>query len=107
MGKMMVRYRVKPEFVAENERNIKQVFEQLAATRPSGLRYVSFRLADGVSFVHIVSHEAADDRSPLRELPAFKAFAAAVEQRCDERPVATRLTEVGAYDAFEHRGGTS
>ena len=57
MKKVMVRYKVKPEFVAENERDIKRVFEQLATDRPSGLRYASFKLADGVSFVHIVSHE--------------------------------------------------
>src|SRR5262245_8950789 len=98
--KMMVRYKVKPEHVAENERDIQRVFEQLVAQRPEGLGYVSFRLADGVSFVHIVSHEAVDDRNPLSELQAFKAFTAAVESRCEERPVVTSLTEVGSYHVF-------
>src|SRR5262245_21071400 len=98
--KTMVRYKVKPEHVAENERDIKRVFEQLVAQRPEGVRYVSFKLADGVSFMHIVSHEAVDDRTPLSELQAFKAFTAAVDSRCEERPVVTNLTEVGSYHVF-------
>src|SRR5262249_2281573 len=98
--KMMVRYKVKPEHVAENERDIRRVFEQLVAQRPEGLGYASFKLADGVSFVHIVSNEAVDDRNPLSELRAFKAFTAAVECRCEERPVVTNLTEVGSYHVF-------
>ena len=100
MTKMMVRYKVKPEHVAENERDIERVFEQLVAQRPTGVRYASFKLADGVSFIHIVSHEAVDDRNPLSELQAFRAFTAAVERRCEERPVVTNLTEVGSYHVF-------
>jgi len=96
----MVRYKVKPEFVAENERDIKRVFEQLADERPPGLRYASFKLADGVSFMHIASLETIDDRSPLSELPAFNAFTAAVERRCAEHLVVTNLTEVGSYQMF-------
>ena len=99
MKKVMVRYKVKPEYVAENERDIKRVFEQLAAHRPSGFRYASFKLADGVSFVHIVSHER-NGHNPLSELPAFKTFTASVEKRCIERPVVTTLTEVGSYQVF-------
>jgi len=100
VSKVMVRYKIKPEFVADNERDIKRVFEQLASERPLGLRYASFKLADGVSFMHLVSRETPDERNPLTELPAFKAFTAAVEQRCEERPVVTELTEIGSYEVF-------
>jgi hypothetical protein len=100
MKRIMVRYKVKPEFVAENERDIKRVFEQLAGERPPGVRNASFKLADGVSFMHIVSLETTADRSPLSELPAFNAFTAAVEKRCAEHPVVTNLTEVGSYQIF-------
>lgn len=100
MSKVMVRYKIKPEFVADNERDIKRVFEQFASERPLELRYASFKLADGVSFMHLVSRETPDERNPLTELPAFKAFTAAVEQRCEQRPVFTQLTEVGSYAVF-------
>jgi hypothetical protein len=100
MKKLMVRYRVKPDRVTENERYIKQVFEQLEHEGPSGLRYASFKLGDGVSFVHIVSLETDDGSNPLAALAAFKAFTAAVDERCDELPVVATLNEVGSYKMF-------
>jgi hypothetical protein len=97
----MVRYKVKPERAAENERYVRTVFEVLQRERPSGLRYASFKLADGLSFVHIVSLEAADGSDPLGALPAFKAFTAAIKERCDEPPVVANLNEVGSYRMFD------
>ena len=92
----MVQYRVKPDRAAENERYIKGVFEQLNRDRPPGLRYGSFKLDDGVSFVHIASHDASG-RNPLSDLAAFKTFTAMIKDRCEEPPVAVHLNEVGAY----------
>jgi hypothetical protein len=100
MKRVMVRYKVKPGRVAENERYIKSVFEQLQRDRPTGLRYATFKLGDGVSFVHIASHEAVDGSNPLGELPAFKAFTAEIKDRCEDPPVVAELTEVGSYGFF-------
>lgn len=100
MKKMMVRYKVKADRAAENEKYITSVFEQLQREKPLGLRYASFKLKDGLSFVHIVSHEAADGRNPLTDLSAFKAFAAGVRDRCDEAPVTVELSEIGSYGVF-------
>jgi hypothetical protein len=100
MERLMVRYRVKAERVADNEGYIVQVFEQLERERPAGVRYASFKLEDGVSFVHIVSREASDGRNPLSELSAFKAFAARVRERCEEPPVTVKLNEIGSYRFF-------
>ena len=85
---------------AENEAYITRVFEQLKKDEPSGLRYASFKLDDGVSFVHIVSLEAADGSNPLGQLPAFQAFTAQIKDRCEEPPLAVDLTEVGSYRFF-------
>jgi hypothetical protein len=96
----MVRYKVKAGRAAENERFIANVFEQLQREKPSGLHYASFKLEDGLSFIHIVSHDAADGRNPLTELSAFKAFVAGVRDRCDEPPVTVELSEIGSYGVF-------
>lgn len=98
MKRVMVRYRIKPDRVAENEAFVRAVFAELESTSPEGLRYASFKQEDGVSFVHIVSIEA--DGNPLTELPAFKAFTADIRERCDEPPVAVELTEIGSYNLF-------
>ena len=100
MKRMMVRYRVKSDRVAENETFIAKVFEQLNREKPAGLRYASFKLKDGVSFVHVVSHESADGSNPLLALASFKAFTAQINDRCDEVPVPAELTEVGSYRFF-------
>jgi len=91
----MVRYKVKPDRVEENEQLVRAVYDELAATRPAGLRYATFRLEDGVSFVHVASVEG--EHNPLAEVEAFARFQADVRDRCDEPPVATQLHEVGAY----------
>ena len=100
MKRIMVRYKVKADRVAENEAFIAKVFEQLNRERPAGLRYASFKLPDGQSFVHIVSLEAADGSNPLSELSSFKAFTAQIKDRCEEPPAPVELTEVGSYNVF-------
>jgi hypothetical protein len=95
--KLIVRYRVKADRADENQRFIQRVFEELHKAGPSGLRYASFRLSDGVSFVHIVSIETTDGKNPLTETPAFRLFNADITDRCEEQPVLTEMTEVGSY----------
>jgi len=95
--KRMVRYKVKADRVEENERAIRQVYEDLQRLAPPGLRYATFRLDDGVSFMHIVSHQSDAARQALLELPAFKAFTGGVKERCTEPPVTVELTEIGSY----------
>lgn len=99
--KHMVSYTLRPDRVAENERLAAAVYDALREARPAGLRYATFRLADGVSFIHIVAHEEADGANALTALPAFKAFSAGVKERCVTPPVRVELTEIGAYGFFE------
>ena len=101
MKRVMVRYKVKADRAAENENFITKVFEQLKGETPTGLRYASFKLNDGVSFVHIASIETTDGSNPLGEQSAFKAFIAQIKDRCEEPPVAVDLTEIGSYRFFD------
>jgi hypothetical protein len=97
MSKIMVRYKVKPEMAQENERLVRAVYEELERTAPEGLRYATFRLEDGVSFVHIAANETDDGRSPLRDVKAFQEFQKDVRERCAEPPVTSELHEVGSF----------
>lgn len=94
MKRIMVRYRVKPDHVAANEQLVRDVYDELAHSRPPGLRYGTFKLADGVSFVHLAAHEADN---PLQRVEAFQRFQEDIGGRCDEQPVVTELEEVGSY----------
>jgi hypothetical protein len=93
-----VRYKVKPERVAENEELIRAVYEELAQTKPDGLHYATFRLDDGVSFLHVASVEAG--QAPLGKVEAFQRFTANIAERCDEPPVATTVEKIGSYRFF-------
>ena len=101
MNQVMVQYRVRADRAAENEAFIARVFEQLANERPEGLRYASFKLDDGVSFIHIASYEAADGANPLGGLSTFKAFTAGIANRCVEAPMVVELNEVRSYRFFD------
>jgi hypothetical protein len=94
MSQVMVRYRVRPDRVAENEELVRAVYAELAAGEPDGLRYATFKLPDGVTFVHVAEH-AGDN--PLTTLDAFQRFQQGIGERCDEPPVVTQLEEVGSY----------
>ncbi len=92
----MVRYKTDPAHADRNEALVRAVFEELEITAPTGLRYASFRLEDGVSFVHVATVESRS-ANPLVELPAFKAFQEKLKERCVEPPVVTEMSAVGAY----------
>jgi hypothetical protein len=92
----MVRYTTRADQADENARLITEVFKSLRAAAPAGLTYASYRLEDGVSFVHVASMDDPDN-NPLRQLAAFQAFTAGVRDRCDAPPVTTVLNEVGRY----------
>jgi hypothetical protein len=98
MRQVSVRYRVKPERVAENEQLVRAVYEELGRVQPDGIAYATFKLPDGVSFVHLARTTA--DGNPLTELPAFRAFQEGIAERCDEQPVVMEVETIGAFRAF-------
>jgi hypothetical protein len=98
MKRVMVRYTVKPDRVAENEELVRDVYAELARARPDGLQYATFKLPDGVSFVHFAVHE---EDNPLQHVEAFARFQEGIADRCDEQPVVAQLEEVGSYRLME------
>jgi hypothetical protein len=103
METTVVRYKVKADRADENRQYIKKVFAELDENKPDGLRYVSFNLDDGLSFVHIAVVETADGKNPLPETSAFQDFLSEIKDRCDEPPVATKADIVGSYRLFWQR----
>ncbi len=96
MSTIVVQYRPKAELADENQRLVEDVFAELAATEPVGIRYATWRLADG-TFVHIADVEA--DVNPLSTNAAFQRFQQGIAERCEAAapPNAHPATLVGAY----------
>jgi hypothetical protein len=98
MTSTVVRYQAKPDRADENQRLIEAVFADLEARQPEGFTYKVFRLADGVSFLHVaIEHDEVEKPDSLQDVPAFQAFLANIADRCDVPPVATSATVVGGY----------
>lgn len=97
MKTVLVRYRVKPDHVEENKALVREVFAELKRTQPDGLRYASFLMPDGVSFVHVAATAEGQTENPLTGVPAFQRFVADIKARCDEPPAPTELETVGNY----------
>jgi hypothetical protein len=94
---VIVRYRISPARVEENEELVRAVYAELREASPPGLRYATFLLSDGVSFVHVASHDDDAGPNPLPDLPAFQRFQQELGERCDEPPVVTEMRQIGAY----------
>ncbi len=92
---LVVRYRTKPEHAEENTRLIRDVFAELAQTKPAGLTYQALQLADGVSFIHTVT--VSVPVNPLTSSPAFAAFQTGIAERCEEGPAPIEATQIGRF----------
>ena len=103
MPNVVVRYQTKPERADENQLLVEKVFAALDEMGATGFGYTCLRLADGVSFVHVVVEEDGVGSVSLADVPAFQAFTAGIAERCEKQPVATGATVVGAHRVFSPR----
>lgn len=98
MRTVVVRYETKPDRAEENQRLVEKVYAELAERRPDNFRYITFRLDDGVSFVHIVvENEGGSNPIALSDIVAFQEFQRDVAERCSVQPVATGAAVVGSH----------
>ena len=98
MRTVMVRYKTSEAHAAAKEALVHAVFDELREKTPTGIGYTTYRLADGVSFVHVATMVSADG-DPLTRLPAFKASQKGIADRCVELPVVTEMSAVDSYAA--------
>lgn len=74
MINVIVSYRVKPEFVKENEANIRRYLEDLRKLDTQKFRYEVFTKEDGVTFVHFASYHNETVQNEILNVPSFKEF---------------------------------
>jgi hypothetical protein len=91
MSAAVIRYQTKPEAADENQRLIEKVFAELATAGLPDLTYTSFRLDDGVTFVHVV------DGGGLTDLAAFQEFQRTLPDRLAVQVVREDATRIGTY----------
>jgi hypothetical protein len=63
------------------------------------LRYATYRLADGVTFLHVATVTA--DENPLASTAAFARFQEGLDERCAVPPSPSPATLIGYYDGLD------
>jgi hypothetical protein len=96
MSAMLLRTQVKSESADEVEAAVKTLFAALEEAKPQGVRYSSYRLADGVTYVVVLDVEEGIE-NPLPSVPAFLEFQAALKGWLVGPPVPEVLTVIGDY----------
>jgi hypothetical protein len=92
---VMVRYQTTAEAAEANRELVEQVYAELHAGNPDGLRYVTIQLPDGVTFVHLAIVDAAEN--PLSQVTAFQNFQHGLAERLVEGPTVQEVRVVGLY----------
>jgi quinol monooxygenase YgiN len=95
--RVLIQYKVKPDKLEPNMTMLRAVYEELRAGQPDGLRYATFQLEDGVTFLAYVETEDGAVTAPHHRLRSFHRYRSALEQLCDQPPSVTMLREVGSY----------
>jgi quinol monooxygenase YgiN len=99
MRHTMVTYTVKPGHEEENAALVRAVFEELAETRPAGLRYAVFYLREPRQFIHVYTDEGST--SGLQELVSFQAFVTGAKDRHEQPATFTQPELIGDYRTFD------
>jgi len=67
------RYKVKPEYVAQNRQNLEEFIAALTAASVPGLSYRVFLEEDGQTFLHLVTSQD-DPSAVITRPPSLKTF---------------------------------
>lgn len=99
MNHTMVTYTVKPGREEENAALVRAVFDELAETRPTGLRYAVFHLPDSRQFIHLYTDEGST--TSVQGLDSFKAFVDGAEDRHEQPATLTQPELIADYRTFD------
>ena len=102
MKTIRVHYTVRSEYVEQNKRNIKAVMDTLRAVPIAGIRYITFQLPDGNTFMHLNLAQNEEALAAFRALASFKQFQKELKaSQPISPPKAEELLMVGAgYEVF-------
>jgi len=102
MKAVKVQYTVKEEYAETNKKNINQVMSDLRKLNNPGVKYSSYILNDGKTFVHLGIYSDEEAMSVATNLDSFKKFQTELKESQPEvPPQADDLNLVAsAYDIF-------
>ena len=97
-----VQYQVQPDFAATNKANVEKVMADVRNLNDPGLKYATYVLDDGVTFMHLAFFSNDESAGKLGKLDSFNAFRKALKESGPVSPPnAENLSLVASgYDLF-------
>jgi hypothetical protein len=96
-----VQYTTSPEYAATNQKNIREVVEELKQINHPGIKYSTYLLPDGKTFMHFDQFENEAAHEYLQSLESFKKFATELwASQLEVEPVLDLLSTVGSTESF-------
>ena len=96
VSRTVARYTVKAGMEDLNAELVRAVYAELEERDPPGFSYMTLRLEDGRTFIHVAEQDGSVEQ-PLTSLPAFAAFRADLGERCEWGPEVTSAEVVGRF----------
>ena len=102
MKAVKVQYTVKSEYAETNKANVRQVMADLRELANSGIKYSTFVMEDGKTFVHFGIYTDQEALDVVNNLPSFQVFREQLKASGPEAPPkGDDLTLVGSsYEIF-------
>jgi hypothetical protein len=75
MKVVRVQYTIRPEYAANNQKNIAAVVAELKTLNRTDIKYGAWILPDGKTFMHFDQFDTEEAHLNLQELASFKKFA--------------------------------
>jgi hypothetical protein len=96
-----VQYTIRAEYVAQNSKNINAIVTELKALNHPGIKYSTYLLPDGKTFMHFDQFEDEAAHELLQGLESFKIFAAELDANgFEHEPRLELLSLVGSTETF-------
>ncbi len=99
MSTVLIRANVKPAHISDVEEAVANVFAQLDAVKPAGVRYLSYRLPQEGSYLILLELQDGTE-NPLPQIAAFREFQTKLSAWLSEPSAPQPLVPIGEYRAF-------
>ena len=86
MKSVKVQYTVKAEYADTNKKNVSKVMADLRELAHPGIKYSTFVLNDGKTFVHIGMYAGQEALDVVNNLPSFQSFREQLKASGPESP---------------------
>jgi len=103
MKAVRVQYTVKDGYVETNKQNIRQVMSDLRDLKHPNIKYNSFLLEDGKTFMHLAMYPDEETSQIVQNLPSFVKFQTELKASGLEVPPKAEKLELvaSAYQIFD------